>query len=113
MISPTKEIEVDGRTFTVRQLTLQEVCLYLEFPLKAPQELQVVNALLLEQERMSVMDVLAMTDISVADLKGLTEHCVMQLASAAREVSPRFFLMRERLAELGQQALAETGPPTA
>lgn len=113
MISPTKELDIDGRTFVVRQLRLEEVCLYLEFPLKAPKELQVVNALLLEEEGMSVMDVLAMTDISAADLKWLTESAVVELAAAAREVSPRFFRMRESLARLGLGELAAQGQPIA
>lgn len=102
----TRDIEINGRTFTVRQLALFEIIQWLENPTKAMPGMEVVDALLLSDEAMAISDLLMISNATVEELKQMTEGELADLAKICREVNPRFFTMRQNLANLAKASTA-------
>ncbi|MBF0626437.1 MAG: hypothetical protein HQL82_16735 [Magnetococcales bacterium] len=94
----TKEVELDGRTVTVRELTVAEVRLWL----KDLDQLREGAIDLVTEGIMadaSLGDVARMTDLQAADLDEMTPSAIEGLITACREINPHFFRMRDRLLE--------------
>lgn len=107
MQGPTRSIEIGGRTLTVRQPTLSEMCNFFEYPPAPMEGFEVVDALILSSEEMAITDLLMMSDAREEDLKGMTEDDLVALARLIKEVNPRFFQMRSRLLQAGQEIAAQ------
>ncbi|MBF0626518.1 MAG: hypothetical protein HQL82_17150 [Magnetococcales bacterium] len=94
----TKEVELDGRTVTVRELTVAEVRLWLK-DLDQLREgaLDLVTEGIMADA--SLGDVARMTDLQAADLDEMTPSAIEGLIAACREINPHFFRLRDRLLE--------------
>lgn len=93
-----KEIQLDGRTVTVRELTVAEVRLWLkeldqlrEGPIDLVSEGIMADA--------SLGDVTRMTDLSPEELDEMPPSQIEAVVTACREINPHFFRLRDRLLE--------------
>ena len=94
----TKEVELDGRTVTIRELTVAEVRLWL----KDLDQLREGAIDLVTEGIMadaSISDVARMTDLSPEDLDNLTPSQIEEVIAVCRELNPHFFRLRDRLLE--------------
>ncbi len=107
----TETVDLDGRTVTVKELTVAEVRLWFKALEKAGEGgIDVVDECLIED--MSLGDVRRMTDLQPADMDELTPSEVEQLMAVCMGLNPHFFRMRGNLLAVAkavhQQAPAET-----
>lgn len=94
----TKEVELDGRTVTVRELTVAEVRLWL----KDLDQLREGAIDLVTEGIMadaSLGDVARMTDLTPEALDDLTPSQIEVVITVCREINPHFFRLRDRLLE--------------
>ncbi|MBF0157500.1 MAG: hypothetical protein HQL57_09985 [Magnetococcales bacterium] len=94
----TKEIELDGRTVTVRELTVAEVRLWLkELDQLREGALDLVTEGIMADA--SLGDVARMTDLTPEELDGFTPSAIESVIAVCREINPHFFRLRDRLLE--------------
>ena len=94
----TKEIDIDGRAVTVRELTVAEVRNWLK-DLEQVREggIDLVTEGIMADA--SISDVARMTDLSPEDLDNLTPSQIEEVVTSCREINPHFFRLRDRLLE--------------
>lgn len=110
-MSLTKTISVGGLDVTARELTVTEIRAWYA-KLTDPQEaVDVVDVLLFRD--LSVADICTMSDLTPEALASLAPSDIDKVIAAIKEVNPRFFEMRARLAELGRQAQQQSSEPPA
>jgi len=106
----TKTVEIDGRTITVRELTVAEVRAWfhaLEQADQADAEVDIIAEGLLQGA--SFADICRVSDLEPDGVDALTPSDLNRLVAAAREVNPDFFSLKDRLVSIGQAALAVAG----
>lgn len=92
------------RKFTVRELTVGEIRVWLEG--KSAEAPDLVDAFLFDEASLS--DVAVLTDLTIGDMDGLAPSEIDQVIAKCKEANARFFAMRARLAEAGQKILARS-----
>lgn len=108
----TREIEVEGRKVTVKELTIAEIRGWLKDLEKRSEETNnadPVSALLFEQSQMWFADIALMTDLKASDCEALTPTQLKAIMQACRELNESFFSMRDRLMGIGSAILAQQG----
>ena len=106
----TQVVEMDGRTVTVRELTVAEVRQWFK-ALEQTKEgaIDLVAECLIEE--ISLADVCRMTDLQPSDMDEMTPSEIEQVVAVCIGVNPHFFRMRGNLLQVGralQQVPAES-----
>lgn len=100
----TKEIEVyEGRTVTVRELTVGEIRAWLARMETGEETPDLVGDLL--HEDLALWELSTMVDLEPDALDQLALSTLAQLVSTARELNPQFFRLRETLLNVGRAEL--------
>lgn len=99
MIGLTRKVELNGSTYTARELTVIEVRNWLHSQASA-EDFSVVDEMLFADYGVSSADLLLMSDITKEQLDKLPPSAMKPLADAIKEVNPDFFGMRRRLAAI-------------
>lgn len=97
-----REIDLDGRTVQVRELTVGEIRAWLKDAAAPGGDL--VDAALFDD--FGIPDICRMTDLGASDIDVLTPADIRRVAAVAQEVNADFFAMRNRLADLGRKVVA-------
>ncbi len=101
-----REIDLDGRSVQIRELTVGEVRQWLASKV-TPGDM--VDSLLFEDIALSDLGFLTDLDADAVDTLTLSE--VERVVAVAKEVNAAFFAMRERTVALGQRILAAQTEP--
>lgn len=99
----TKQVDIgEGKTITVRELTVGEIRAWLaEAEASDANGVDVVGALLFDD--MALADLARMTDISVQDMDALPLSVINQIKGAAKALNPNFFALRGKIMVAGQR----------
>jgi len=96
----TKEIELEGRVVTIRELTVAELRnwhLDLKELFKNQENIDLVNHVLIEGA--ALPDLVRMTDLTLEDLDGMTPSMIDGVVAGCREVNPHFFRLRKPMTD--------------
>lgn len=97
-----KEVEVDGRIITIKELTVGDIRAWLAGAQEGGGD--IVDALLFEEFDPDAL--VRMTDLSGAEIDAMTPTALTALANHCREVNRDFFVMRQRMVKAQQTLLA-------
>lgn len=115
MIRREKQTKIgDGRTVTVRELTVAEIrqwLLDISDDVGADSDVDVVDQLLLDD--VALGDIARMTDLPVDEMDQMSPSDLRALAKVCRELNADFFSLRDRLAGIGRAAMADRSAPSA
>lgn len=105
MIAAVKSLDLgEGRTATVRELTVGEIRVWLkELTLESTPDL-VTEALF---DEVSLGDLARMTDLTVGDMDALLPSQLRLLMETAREINRDFFALRAKLTMAARTMAAE------
>lgn len=101
------EIETEHRTVTVHELTVSQMREYLA---QAETQRQVMIDPIIDLlfEDCSLRDVVAMSDLDLADFDAMTPAEIQQVIDACRDINPHFFGMARRSRELIERLASQT-----
>jgi hypothetical protein len=104
----TKQVEIgDGKTVTVRELTVGEIRTWLaEAEAKSAEGIDLIGALLMGE--VALDDLARMTDITVAEMDGLSQSALNTILEAARTLNPNFFGLMTRVMAAAKQVTASS-----
>ena len=105
----TQTLTLDERDIAVRELTVADIRNWLKTLETAPAEFDLVGTALIDG--FDLADLALLTDLTPAAIEAFTPSQIRTVFDAARAVNADFFVLRERLAQIGQAALA-SAPPT-
>lgn len=115
MIAREKQTKIgDGRTVTVRELTVAEIrrwLLDMSDDAAAETDVDVVDQLLLDD--VALGDIARMTDLPVDEMDAMSPSDLRALAKVCRELNADFFSLRDRLVGIGRAAMIDRGAPIA
>jgi hypothetical protein len=107
----TREIDLNGRRVTVKELTVAEIRAWLvEAEAGVQAGFDLVGQVLFEQ--LNFADIARMSDLNISEMDALTPSEVRAVAEACESVNADFFLMRARLATAGARLLASSSVPS-
>lgn len=103
----TRAVEIEGRTVTVKELTVAEIRHWLK-GLEQVKEagIDVVAECLMDD--CSLADISRMSDLKLEEMDDLTPGEIGQVVAVCREVNPHFFRMRDHL--LGVAKVMQQNP---
>lgn len=97
----TKEIKINDRTVTVRELTVAEVRNW-ELDIKSENmTYDLISEALIKGA--SLADAVRMSDVTMEDMDTMTPTDVESIIDGCREVNPHFFALRENLLRMGEK----------
>lgn len=97
------EIEVGDRKVQIKELKIGEIRAWLAGQTGGN---DLVDSMLFEE--ISLPDLLQLTNLTAADIDDIEPSLIdAKLLPKVKEVNPRFFSMRQRVAEMGKQILAQ------
>ena len=102
MIRLVEKIQVGGLDVEVRELTVGEIRNWLASVARLPMAedvVDVVDVMLLDQVRL--LDLSMLSTITPAQIEQLAPSHLRQVLEAAKQLTPDFFAMRQRLEEVG------------
>lgn len=99
-------------TVTVRELTVADVRQWLE-DMQDISQMNVVNAVLFEEDGASLDDVLRMTDLDAGEVEQLTPREVAEVIAKCKKVNPHFFRFRTAMVEIGNQPASMPSEPSS
>lgn len=97
-----REYPLGARKVMVKELTVGEIRAWLAGKVELG---DLVDTMLFEELALSDLEVL--TDLTAEDIEQLAPSEIEALQPALREVNARFFAMREKVAMMGRQILAQ------
>jgi hypothetical protein len=101
------KLNVNGRLVNVRELTVGEVREYIrqEEAGWVSESLDRVTDMILED--VSLRDIVAMTDLTLDEIDGMTTRQLQDVVAACREMNPGFFLMAARAKALLERVASQ------
>lgn len=102
-------VQIRGRTFNVRQPSLQVIRDLFNGTVPLILELGDIEAALFEVYGVTGGEILAMSDASMADLMLMTEDDLKMIGQAVVSGCPEYFRIRTQFQLIGEAALAQAG----